>query len=112
MTGAGDLIHRVSFEKRDQSSDGAGGTTTAYSAQFTVSAVYIHMRGGEAVMAGRLEGRHSLVVRVRSSANTRLVTTDWRMRDMRTGEVFNVRDITRTEDRAWIDFLGESGVAA
>lgn len=113
MTGAGDLIHRVAFDKRSTASDGAGGTATAFSEQFVVSAAYTHLKGGESVIAARLEGRHVMVVRVRAYASTtRLVTTDWRIRDRRTQVVFNIRDITPTEDRAFLDFLCESGVAS
>lgn len=111
MTGAGDLKHRVAFDKRGVSSDGAGGNTAAFAEQFVVWAGYTHLRGGESVIAARLEGRHVQVVRVRASSTTRQVTTDWRIRDRRTQDVFNIRDITPTEDRAFIDFLCESGVA-
>lgn len=112
MTGAGELKHRVALDKRSTTSDGAGGTTTAFTEQFVVSAAYTHLKGGEGVVAARLEGRHLQVVRVRASSTTRQVTTDWRVRDRRTGAVFNVRDITPTEDRAFLDFLCEGGVAA
>lgn len=111
MTGAGDLRNRVVLQKQSQTSDGAGGVTTPWADQFVVWAGYTHLRGGEGVLAGRLEGRHPQVVRVRASSQTRQITTDWRLRDRRTGSVFNIRDITPTEDRAYIDLLCESGVA-
>ncbi len=111
MTGAGDLRERVVFESRSASSDGAGGTTTAWADQFTRWAQYIHLRSGEAVLAGRLAGKHSQVVKVRADSATRTITTDWRLRDRRTGRVFNIRDITHTPDRAFIELLCESGVA-
>lgn len=110
-SGAGQLYERVAFEKKGTASDGAGGTTTAWTEQFQCRAGYIHLRGGESVMAARLEGTHSIVVRVRASSNTRLVTTDWRVKDARTSVVFNIRDITPIDDRAFLDFLVQSGVA-
>jgi hypothetical protein len=63
-------------------------------------------------MAARLEGQHSQVIFVRSfPQTTRSVTTDWRVRDVRTGDTFNIRDITPTDDRQWLDFLCQKGVA-
>jgi SPP1 family predicted phage head-tail adaptor len=112
VTGAGDLDQRVAFDKRSATSDGAGGTTTAFAEQFKRWAGYKHLRGGETVMAGRLAGKHSLVATVRKDSQTELITTDWRMRDARTGTVYNVRDITPTDDRAFLELLCESGVAA
>lgn len=111
MTGAGELRNRVMFERQGSASDGAGGTTTAWADQFERWAAFVHLKGGEAVMAGRLAGKHSQVIRVRADSLTRTVTADWRLRDKRAGTVFNVRDVTHTEDRAFIDLLCESGVA-
>lgn len=109
--GAGDLYQHVGFDKQGTASDGAGGTITAFVEQFTRRAAYIHLRGGEAVMAARLEGRHTQIVRVRSDSQTRAVTTDWRITDKRSGAVFNIRDITPSDDRRWLDFLAEKGAA-
>lgn len=111
-TGTGDLNRRFAFDKRGAAGDGHGGTSTAFVEQFVVSAQVTAMRGGESVMQARLAGQHVQVVRVRSSSSTRLVTPTWRARDARSGAIFNIRDVTPSEDRAWIDFLCESGVAA
>ncbi len=109
---AGPLRERVIFEAQGSASDGAGGTTTAWADQFERWAEYIHLKNGESVMAGRLTGKHSQVVKVRAETATRAVTTDWRLRDKRSGQVFNIRDITLTKDRAFFEMLCESGVAA
>lgn len=109
--GAGELTHSVAFELRADASDGAGGVEAGFSEHFRASAAYVHLRGGEAVIAGRLAGQHPVVIRVRASTEARQVTAAWRLRDTRTGEVFNIRDVTRTEDRMWIEFLCQSGVA-
>ncbi|MBA3576187.1 MAG: head-tail adaptor protein [Sphingomonas sp.] len=110
-TGAGDLKHKVGFDKHGSASDGAGGSITSFSEQFVVRAQFIHLRGGESVMAARLAGKHTQVIRVRSSTDTRLVTTDWRISDKRSSDVFNIRDVTPSDDRMWLDFLCEKGVA-
>ncbi|OBQ72394.1 phage head closure protein [Mesorhizobium loti] len=109
---AGDLVYRVAFDVKGMASDGAGGTTTAFSEQFQCRAGFVHLRGGESVQAARLQGQHPQIIRVRSSSLTRNVTTDWRIRDVRSGDVFNIRDITPGLDRQFIDFLCQKGVAA
>jgi SPP1 family predicted phage head-tail adaptor len=110
--GGGDLRHRVAFEKRASGEDGYGNTVEDWREQFVVSAGYQHLRGGEGVMAGRLSGEHTQVIFVRASSQTRAVAADWRARDVRAGTIFNIREITESEDRAWLDFLCQSGVAS
>lgn len=113
---AGDLYERVAFEARVSENPDSpvdyGNTESTWAEQFERRAQYIHLRGGETVQAARLEGRHVQVIRVRSDNATRIITTDWRAVDQRTGDVFNVRDVTHTPDRQWIDLLCEKGVAA
>lgn len=114
---AGDLYQRVAFDQRvtgnpDSPAD-YGNTVDEWEEQFQTRAAFIHLRGGESVMASRLAGRHTQVIRVRASSQTREITTEWRARDARAGTIFNVRDITLNEDdRAFLDILVESGVAA
>lgn len=109
----GDLYYRVSFWKKGTSSDGHGGTTSAYTKQFECRAAYTHMRAGEQIQAARLEGKHIQVISVRRSAQAELATTDWQIRDERDSPptIFNIRDIEPQTDRQFISFLCESGVA-
>lgn len=113
--GAGDLYYRVDCQREVSGADelgnsvpGAGGWQT----QFSVRAAYRHLRGGEDVMAGRLQGRHTQVITVRASSQTRQITAGWRLIDARDGTVFNVRDVTHETDRQWISLLCERGVAS
>lgn len=108
---AGDLIHKVAFYQRVETKDGAGNTVGDWQEEFRCRAAFTHMRGGEAVMAGRLQGRHTIIITVRASSLTRRVATDWQARDARTETAYNIRDITPSDDRQWLDFLCESGVA-
>ena len=110
-TGAGQLIERVAFDKKGTASDGLGGAGAAWVEQFRCQAGYTHLHGGETVLAARLEGTHTIVIRIRSSSQSRTVTTDWRVRDVRTDKMYNIRDITPTEDRMFLDVLAQSGVA-
>lgn len=111
----GDLVENVAFDMRvtgnpDSPAD-YGNTVLDFVEQFRRRAGYIHLRGGEAVIAGRLQGRHIQVVRVRSDSSTRQIMSDWRVRDVRTGIAYAVRDVSPTEDRRFLDVLCESGVA-
>lgn len=109
--GAGDLYYRVAFDRRQDVEDGYGNTVAGWAEQFQCRAAYRHLRGGEGVMAGRLQGHHLQVITVRASSETKQVTTEWRVRDARDGTVFNIRDVTVETDRAWISLLVEKGVA-
>lgn len=108
---AGDLFYRVAFDKRVEQNDGAGNTKGVWQEQFQRRAGYIHVRGGETVMAGRLEGQQTQVIFVRACSQSILITPEWRARDIRTGVIFNVREVTATTDRKWVDLLVQSGVA-
>ncbi|NTF07182.1 head-tail adaptor protein [Agrobacterium rubi] len=108
---AGDLFHSVAFDKRVEQSDGAGNTKGSWQEQFQRRAGYINVRGGEAVMADRLEGQRTQVIFVRACSQSKTITPEWRVRDTRTGVIYNVREVTATIDRLWIDILVQSGVA-
>ncbi|NGO63953.1 phage head closure protein [Rhizobium daejeonense] len=107
---AGSLKERVSFAVRNEQDDGYGNTVAGWVEQFQDAAEYTHLRGGESVIAARLENRHPQIIRVRSSSRTRRVTADWRITDARAGAEFAVKDVTASTDGKWIDFLCERGV--
>ncbi|MBB2973951.1 phage head closure protein [Mesorhizobium sp. RMAD-H1] len=108
---AQDLVYRVAFDERVEIDDGAGNTVGDWQERFQCRAAFRHLRGGESVMASRLQGHHVQIITVRSLSQARQVTTDWRVRDVRTGVAFNIRDVTHEVDRQFIAFLCESGVA-
>ena len=70
------------------------------------------LRGSEAVIAGRLEGRNTFGVYVRSSDNTRQISAAWQMRDTRRGTVYAVRTVDAVTDPLWVYLTVESGVAS
>lgn len=107
---AGTLRERVSFAVRNERDDWFGNTVSDWIEQFQDAAGYTHLRGGETVIAARLENRHPQVIRVRASTRTRAVTADWRVTDTRTGVQYAIRDVTHDVKNAYIDFLCERGV--
>ena len=110
--GAADLYYRIHCQKRIEQDDGYGNTVGEFQTQFTVRAAYRHLRGGETVIASRLESKHPVVITVRASSQTRQINSDWRLVDARDGTEWAVRDVTPETDRQFITFLCESGVAA
>ncbi len=110
---AGALFYRVECQKRAPIDDGLGNQVSGdFATQFTVSAGYTHMRGGEGVVAARLQRKHPMIVTVRSSSQTRQITTDWRLVDKRTGEEMAIKDVTPELNRQWISLLVEKGGSA
>ena len=109
----GDLRERIAFGRLG-SANGEGGNFRggAFAPQFEVAAHFKPLNGGEEVMAGRLAGRRSVIVTIRSSKAAREIRTDWNMQDLRTKEVFAIREIKDPDGkRAWLEVLCESGVA-
>lgn len=104
--------HRVSFQKRvAQGNDGLGNVLSPFVEQFQTRVAIKYLRGGEDVMASRLEGRQPAIATALQSSNIDLVSPDWRMVDVRTNDVWNVRSAEPMQNRRYVDFLIERGVA-
>lgn len=112
MAKAGQLYELVAFDQPVETVDDFGGVATSYAEVLRTRAHFLYLRGGETVQARRLEGRQPVVVTIRQSALARTITTDWRMRDVRRGDTYNIRSIVPTEDRAYFELTCEKGVAA
>lgn len=106
------LRDRVAFDKHEAIDDGYGNYEGSFVEQFSVRAELRAMRGSEAVIAGRLEGKNTFGVYVRSTVNTRKITADWRMRDKRRGAAYAIRTVDAVTDLAWVYLTVESGVAS
>ena len=126
MTGfdAGQLFEKVAFDQRADQDDGSGNSQEGFAEKFQRRAGFTYLRGGEAVIASRLEGRQPIIVRLRRDSDTVQIDSNWRMRDVRngqwsgadherywTGPVYAVRSVITTEDRQFLDVMVESGVA-
>lgn len=106
MPDAGALRDRVAFQERGL--DGNGDRLGEYADSFQRAAAILRLRGGEEVMAGRLAGKKPTLITVRLDSSTRDITTDWRVRNTRTGETFEIKDVALTKDRAFLDVLAEA----
>jgi hypothetical protein len=66
-----------------------------------------YLRGGEEVVAARIAGQNTVVIRARETA-TRNVTTHWRIKDPHTKTTYLIKSIIPSEDRRWLDFTCQS----
>lgn len=114
MIDAGHMDYAVAFDRPVKEPDGAGGTETRWSPPEDAVKAYAkfrYLRGGETVQAARLSGRQPAVVTVYSTEASRQITPAWRMRDERSGEIYNIRSVIPTDDRAFLELTVERGVA-
>lgn len=102
---------RVAFDVEQRIPDGSGGQKVEWVEAFLCAAEFRYERGREAVQAGGLTGTATFKVKVRSSIQSRALTTDHRMRDVRRGLAFNIREVDAITDRDWIWLVAQSGVA-
>jgi head-tail adaptor len=123
--GAGVFKERVAFDQRINADDGYGNRQDYFVEAFTCHAGFGPMKGGEAVLAARLEGIQPINVRLRANTTTDAIRVDWRMRDLRdgawadapdnrdwSGPLYAIKSMIRTPDRKYVDLIVSSGVAA
>lgn len=105
------LDERIVLQRPTATADGMGGTEAGWQDVFETRAHFRYLRGGESVLAGRLQGRLTVVATIPSHHAARQVTADWRLRDARAGTIYNVRSIIPSDDKAFLELTCESGVA-
>ncbi|OWJ70993.1 phage head-tail adapter protein [Haematobacter missouriensis] len=111
VSAAGGRNFRVAFDEPIATPNGQGGQLMGWTERLHAYARIMWLRGSETVIAARLAGRQPAVVVIPSSTIARLITTEWRMRDVRSGDVFNIRTMVESDDRADIELTVEKGVA-
>lgn len=104
---AGKLRQSVAFDEPTGGTDAFGGGTEEWTERHACWAQWVYQSGSEAVQAARLSGRHIYKIRVRSCEATRAITTAYRMRDVRRGDAYNIREIDAITDRAWVHLVVE-----
>lgn len=113
--GAGDLRHRVKFQRRSKTGGDGYGNPDGDFVDLGIerAASLTPTRGGEDVQASRTTGRASWDCWVRNDSGTRQIVTGDRILDARDeNRVFNIRFIGDMDgDRTWLLMQLESGVA-
>lgn len=114
MIGIGELRYRFTFQKDEATADWTGHPGDPdWQDQFTVWGNITFMRGGESVMAARLTARQPAILTVRNSSDTRQIEANWRVKDARTGEIYNIREQPRVskDNRGYLEVLIEAGAS-
>lgn len=111
--GAGELKHRLRFEARESFDDGYGNTQSDFASRFTRWAAIKPLKGGETVMASRLQGTQPVLIVVRLDPNTKSIAPDWRAVDVKTGAVYALHSVADMEQkRLYLTLTATAGVAA
>ena len=96
----------ATFQSPVQSRDADGQLVQGWTDAFTAWTNVRYLRGTEAVMQARMQSRSPAILTIRSSAQARAVTSEWRA--VIGGRVFEVREDPRpTPDRAFLEMLAE-----
>lgn len=112
--GAGPLRERFAFDARVEIDDGAGNTVGEWLQQFVVAARREALKGGEAVMAGRLENRQPYLVTIRNNPLTARITHEWRAREVVNGvtvATYGIASLATRPRRDYRDFIATLGPA-
>lgn len=114
MPGAGALDARVRFDARatDPNGDPLGDWTPG----FTVWARVQYLRGNEAAVSNRLEGRQPVMIDVRENSQTKTITNAMRGvivsgRGVRGGTELNINAVAPGQDPGFINILATAGGA-
>lgn len=110
MPGAGALDQRITFQARGV--DDNGDPLGPWEDRFTVWAHLVWLRGSEAALQQRLEGKQPVAIVVRSSSQTRGITTAWRAVNARNADQkFNLTSVSPAKEPGFIDVLATMGGA-
>jgi SPP1 family predicted phage head-tail adaptor len=107
---AGRLNKRVEFQRESSTDDGGGGTVTTWATFLTVWGGFFPQRTSEKIEAGRIEAAVAGRLTVRSTSDSRAVTTANRV--LIDDVPYNVHSIVNQDQRdKYLDMLIERGVA-
>lgn len=100
LTTAGDMTDRLRFESRAATADDYGNEVAGdWRERFTRWADVWTMRGGEEVIASRLQGKQPVRITVHSDSETRTITPEWRAVDTRSGAIYAIKAVVDEERR-------------
>lgn len=110
MPGAGELKDKITFQSRGE--DANGDALGEWESQITVRAQLKWLRGSEAALSQRLEGRQPVAIVVRDSSQSRPITSAWRAVNARNADqVFNITAVSPSPESGFIDVLATMGGA-
>lgn len=105
---AGDLTKRASFQRPVKIRDDDGNPIMSYPTVFVAWVNLKQLRGGESVLAARMQSKAPAIVTFRASSQAREVTSEWRV--VIDGRIYAAKEDPReTQDRAYLEMLAEAG---
>lgn len=109
--GSGDLREKFTIRRATLTDDQWGGQTETWSEYLTCAASITLSRGGETVIAARLQAQQPAILRIRTSAAARDIKPTDKAVNARTGEVWNIKEYPREarDSRGYLEFLIQSG---
>ncbi|GEM_PF-1765732 len=114
---AGKLRHHLAFDKKEDLSaesppgDGYGNTESDFEEQFRQYAEFRSISVRDQLLADREAGTGVIIAIVRYNSNSKQVTSAWRVRELDTGQIYNVRGATPDEKKRFVELQLEYGVA-
>jgi head-tail adaptor len=110
---AGKRFWRLAFDQPVRTSNRMGGHTADWTEVHVTRGEirFLPSRKPETEEAGRLLGTATAVVTIPICAAAREITAAWRMRELDSGTVYNIRQTTFSADRRHVTMIAESGVA-
>lgn len=100
-------FYRATFQQPVEDVDDDGQIVQRYDGQFVDRVKLRFLRGGETVMAARLESRTPVIITIRNSARARQVTSEWRV--VIDGRIYDIKEDPRpTENRRDLEVLAEA----
>lgn len=109
---AGTLDRFVAFDRPVRASNGAGGSRTGWTELFEAYAEFRYQAGGEEDQGGGLSVAARFKVRIHSHAQSRALSGEDTLRDVVTGDRYNIRQIDAVSDPAFVWLVAEAGVAS
>ncbi len=101
----------VAFDSYTRAGDGYGGFAEVWAEQYTCRAEFVYDQGGEAVEAAAVAEQSTFKVRIRSSIGADAIRSSYRMRDVRRGVIYNIREVDNITNRKMVYLVVEAGVA-
>ena len=109
----GQLRECVAFEARAMIDDGMGNPQSGDFAEvYRCAARIMPKMGGETVLASRLTGTQPMLITVRVCEVLKDIGTDWRVRDVRSDVVYNIKSFSNPDEKKkYLELLAVSGEA-
>lgn len=113
MAAVGAMRERVAFEVRGNVDDGMGNPQSGPFAEVYRCAAQITPKmGGETVTASRLTGTQPMLITVRMCRALVDIGTDWRLRDVRSDVVYNIKSLSNPDEKKrFLEIMAVAGEA-